>query len=73
MMAQFLKLGDLWINAEQITEVHVEFSTSGTPTSCKLKLLGEAVREPSGEEITGKVVAFLQANEYNSKDSQIRK
>ena len=60
---RFLKLGDLWINADQITEVHIETSTDGTPKSCKIKLLGEPVRELSGEEIIAEVLAFLQENE----------
>lgn len=63
-MPQFLRLGDLWINAEQITEVHVEVSTAGTPTSCRIRVLGEAMRELSGAEITADVLAFLQAHEY---------
>ena len=62
-MPQFLKLGDLWINAEQITEVHVD-SKDGMPTDCMIKLLGEGVRELAGEEITAAVLAFLQDNEY---------
>ena len=63
-MPQFLKLGDLWINADQITEVHVEASKDGTPTGCKVKLMGEAMRELTGAEITTAILAFLEANEY---------
>jgi hypothetical protein len=63
-MPQFLKLGELWINVDQIIEVHVDDSKDGRPTGCKIKLLGEGVRELTGEEITGAVLAFLKANEY---------
>jgi len=62
-MPQFLKLGDLWINADQIIEVHVD-SKDGRPAGCKIKLLGEGVRELTGEQLTAAVLAFLQANEY---------
>jgi hypothetical protein len=65
-MPQFWKLGDLWINADQITEVHVEYSADGTPASCKIKLLGEAPRELTGAEITGAVLAHLRTNELRS-------
>jgi hypothetical protein len=62
-MPQFLKLADLWINTDQIVEVHVD-SKHGRPTDCKIKLLGEGLRELTGEQITAAVLAFLQANEY---------
>jgi hypothetical protein len=63
-MPQFLKLGDLWINVDQITEVHMELSKDGAPTGCKIKVMGEPLRELTGAEITAEVLAFLQANEY---------
>jgi hypothetical protein len=63
-MPQFLKLGELWINADQITEVHIKDFKDGMPTDCMIKLFGEGVRELSGEEITAAVLAFLQDNEY---------
>ena len=62
-MPQFLKLGDLWINVSQITEVHVEASKDGTPAGCRIKLMGEPVRDLADAEIAGEVLAFLQANE----------
>jgi hypothetical protein len=65
-MPQFLKLGDLWINVDQITEVHVESSKDGAPTGCKVKVMGEALRELTGAEISAAVLAFLEANEYRS-------
>ena len=62
-MPHFLKLGDLWINADQITEIHIETTTDGTPKGCKIKLLGESVRELSGEKLIAAVLAFLHQNE----------
>ena len=61
-MPQFLKLGDVWINISQITEVHIELSKDGAPAGCKIKLLGEAMRELADAEIASEVLAFLEAN-----------
>ena len=63
-MPQFLNFGKLWINVDQITEVHVDTSKEGVPIGCKIKILGESARELSGKEIASAVLAFLQAHEY---------
>jgi hypothetical protein len=62
-MPQFLQLGDLWINVCQITEVHVEASKDGTPAGCRIKLMGEPMRELSDAALASQVLAFLQAND----------
>jgi hypothetical protein len=69
-MPQFWKLGDFWINADQITEVHVEYSADGTPASCKIKMLGEAARELTDAQITAAVLAHLRANEFKLLDRE---
>src|SRR5438477_12918645 len=62
-MPQFLKLGELWINADPIIEVPIDDSKDGRPASCRIKLLGEGVRDLTGEQLTAAVLAFWQTNE----------
>jgi hypothetical protein len=60
-MPRFLRLGNVWINVEQIIEVHAE-QPEGRPAQCRIRLPGETAVILEGDNMT-KLLNYLQGNE----------
>lgn len=61
-MPRFLRLGNMWVNVDQIIEVQAEPRRENEPARCRIRLPGESAMVLEGDNMT-KLLEFLQSNE----------